>query len=72
MKEPRGGTELQFEYLKKHVDPKLLDKVQICTSVPEKISLHPEKKNILPPRRRPSAPSLQPTEGVLGRRRSRT
>jgi hypothetical protein len=30
---------LQFEYLRKHVDPKLLDQVQICTSVPEKIPL---------------------------------
>ena len=47
MKEPRGGTELQFEYLKNHVDPKLLDKVQICTSIPDKVPLHPEKKNIL-------------------------
>jgi len=34
---PRGGTELQFEYLIKHVDPKLLDQVQICTSVPETV-----------------------------------
>jgi len=44
---PRGGTELQFEYLRKYVDPKLLDQVQICTSVPEKIPLHPTKLNIL-------------------------
>ena len=44
---PRGGTELQFEYLKKYVDSKLLDQVQICTSVPEKIALHPTKVNIL-------------------------
>ena len=44
---PRGGTELQFEYLKKYVDPKLLDQVQICTSIPEKIPLHPTKLNIL-------------------------
>jgi len=44
---PRGGTELQFEYLRKHVDSKLLDQVQICTSVPEKIPLHPTKVNIL-------------------------
>ena len=36
-KNPRGGTELQFEYLKKYVDSKLLDQVQITTSVPEKI-----------------------------------
>ena len=44
---PRGGTELQFEYLRKHVDPKLLDQVQICTSVPEKIPLSSNKINIL-------------------------
>jgi len=44
---PRGGTELQFEYLKKYVDPKLLDQVQICTSIPEKIPLHSTKLNIL-------------------------
>jgi len=44
---PRGGTELQFEYLRKHVDSKLLDQIQICTSVPEKIPLHPTKVNIL-------------------------
>ena len=44
---PRGGTELQFEFLKKHVDKSLLDKVSICTSVPEKIPLDPNKVNIL-------------------------
>jgi len=32
---PRGGTELQFEFLERHVDRKLLDQVQITTSVPE-------------------------------------
>jgi len=47
MQTPRGGTELQFEYLRKYVDPKLLDQVQITTSVPEKIPLHPTKMNIL-------------------------
>ena len=36
---PRGGTELQFEYLRKHVDPQLLNQFQICTSVPESIPL---------------------------------
>jgi glycosyltransferase involved in cell wall biosynthesis len=44
---PRGGTELQFEYLRKHVDSKLLDQVSICTSVPEKIPLSKDKINIL-------------------------
>jgi len=44
---PRGGTELQLEYLQKYVDKSLLDQVQITTSVPEKIPLHPTKMNIL-------------------------
>ena len=44
---PKGGTELQFDYLTKYVDSKLLNEVQICTSVPEKIPLHPTKLNIL-------------------------
>ena len=44
---PKGGTELQFDYLTKYVDSKLLNEVQICTSVPEKIPLHPTKVNIL-------------------------
>ena len=41
---PRGGTELQLEYLYNHVDNKLLDGVQITTSVPEKI--HYQKTNL--------------------------
>jgi len=44
---PRGGTELQLEYLYRHVDNKLLDGVQITTSVPEKIPLSLFKPNIL-------------------------
>lgn len=44
---PRGGTELQVELLHKYADKDLLDKVQITTSVPEKIPLHPTKPNIL-------------------------
>ncbi len=34
---PKGGTELQFDYLEKYVDKELLDKVQICTSIPGKV-----------------------------------
>jgi glycosyltransferase involved in cell wall biosynthesis len=44
---PRGGTELQVELLERFADKNLLDKVQITTSVPEKIPLHPTKPNIL-------------------------
>jgi hypothetical protein len=57
---PRGGTELQFEYLKNHVDPKLLDQVQICTSIPEKIPLHPNKVNILWQKNSYDQPNLAP------------
>ena len=44
---PRGGTELQLEYLYKYVDNKLLDQFQICTSIPGKVPLDPNKINIL-------------------------
>jgi len=40
---PRGGTELQHEFLNKYGDKSLLDQVQITTSVPEKIPLHTNK-----------------------------
>jgi len=60
MKEPRGGTELQFEYLTKYVDSKLLDQVQITTSVPEKIPLHPNKINILWQKNSYDQPNLAP------------
>jgi len=57
---PRGGTELQFEYLNKYVDKKLLDQVQITTSVPEKIPLHPTKLNILWQKNSYDQPNLAP------------
>jgi glycosyltransferase involved in cell wall biosynthesis len=60
MQAPRGGTELQFEYLRKYVDSKLLDQVQICTSVPEKIPLHPTKLNILWQKNSYDQPNLAP------------
>jgi len=59
-KNPRGGTELQFEYLRKYVDPTLLDQVQITTSVPEKIPLHPTKMNILWQKNSYDQPNLAP------------
>ena len=46
-KEAKGGTELQLDYLHKYVDNRLLDRVQITTSVPEKIPLSKRKINIL-------------------------
>ena len=57
---PRGGTELQFEYLRKHVDSKLLDQVEICTSVPEKIPLAKDKINILWQKNSYDQPNLAP------------
>lgn len=57
---PKGGTELQFEFLQKHVDSKILNQVQICTSVPEKISLHPTKVNILWQKNSYDQPNLAP------------
>ena len=45
--EPRGATELQHEQLVKHVPKEVLDKVQICTSIPGKVPIDPKKLNIL-------------------------
>ena len=44
---PRGGTELQMEMLYKHCPKELLDKTQICTSIPGKVPIDPNKLNIL-------------------------
>lgn len=44
---PYGGTEIQVDYLNKYVSKKLLNKVQITTSVPEKIPLDISKVNVL-------------------------
>ena len=57
---PRGGTELQHEFLIKHVDKELLNQVQICTSVPGKIPLHPTKLNILWQKNSYDQPNLSP------------
>ena len=57
---PKGGTELQFNYLEKYVDKELLDQVQITTSIPEKIPLHPTKVNILWQKNSYDQPNLAP------------
>ncbi len=44
---PRGATELQMEMLEKHVSKELLDQFQICTSIPGKVPIDPNKINIL-------------------------
>jgi len=56
---PRGGTELQMEMLYKHCPKELLDKVQICTSIPGKIPLDPNKLNILWQKNSYDQPNLQ-------------
>ena len=56
----KGGTELQFEYLEKYVNKELLDQVQITTSVPEKILLHPTKLNILWQKNSYDQPNIAP------------
>jgi hypothetical protein len=57
---PRGGTELQFEFLEKHVSKDLLDQVQICTSVPGKVPIDPNKVNILWQKNSYDQPNLAP------------
>ena len=57
--DPRGATELQMEMLHKHVPKELLDKVQICTSVPGKVPIDPNKVNILWQKNSYDQPNLQ-------------
>ena len=57
---PQGGTELQLAYLRKYVDNKLLDRVQITTSVPEKIPLSKDKPNILWQKNSWDQPNIHP------------
>ncbi len=57
---PKGGTELQFDFLTKFVSKELLDQVQICTSIPGKIPLDPNKVNILWQKNSYDQPNLYP------------
>ena len=57
--QPRGATELQMEMLQKHVSKELLDQVQICTSVPGKVPIDPNKLNILWQKNSWDQPNLQ-------------
>ena len=57
---PRGGTELQLEFLNKYVKKELLDQVQICTSVPGKVPIDPNKVNILWQKNYYDQPNLHP------------
>ena len=56
---PAGGTELQHSFLERYVDKKILDQVQICTSIPGKIPLDPSKVNILWQKNSYDQPNLQ-------------
>jgi glycosyltransferase involved in cell wall biosynthesis len=56
---PRGATEIQLELLEKYVGKELLSRVQICTSVPGKVPLDPNKVNILWQKNSYDQPNLQ-------------
>ena len=58
--QPAGGTEIQFDYLRKHVDPGVLSSAQITTSIPEKEPLDPIKPNILWLKNSYDQPNLAP------------
>ena len=57
---PYGGTEIQYDYLRKYGDRNLLGLVQITTSVPEKEPLHPLRPNILWIKNSYDQPNLAP------------
>ena len=57
---PKGGTELQLGFLHKYVKKEILDQVQICTSVPGKIPIDPNKVNILWQKNSWDQPNLYP------------
>ena len=44
---PQGGTEIQHRFLEHYVDEDLLKHFQICTSIPGKVPIDPNKLNIL-------------------------
>tara|TARA_R110002020_G_scaffold21355_1_gene72275 strand:- start:949 stop:1902 length:954 start_codon:yes stop_codon:yes gene_type:complete len=57
---PYGGTEIQYDYLRKYGNRNLLDLVQITTSIPEKEPLHPLRPNILWIKNSYDQPNLAP------------
>jgi glycosyltransferase involved in cell wall biosynthesis len=57
---PKGGTELQLGFLHQYVDKKLLNQVQICTSVPGKVPIDPNKLNVLWQKNSYDQPNLYP------------
>jgi len=57
--DPRGATEIQMEMLHKYVDKEVLNQVQICTSIPGKVPIDPNKVNILWQKNSWDQPNLQ-------------
>ena len=57
---PKGGTELQLGFLHQYVDKNLLDQTQICTSIPGKVPLDPNKLNILWQKNSYDQPNIHP------------
>ena len=60
--EPRGATELQMEMLQKYVSKDILDQVQICTSIPGKVPIDPNKLKIVEEQEKPKADTPKPLE----------
>ena len=56
---PLGGTELQYKFLQDNIDKSLLDKFQICLSVPGRVPLSKNKINILWQKMAPDQPHFQ-------------
>ena len=58
--DPKGGSELQLDFLRSHVDKELLDKFNITLSVPESKPLSKDKINILWLKNSYNQPNLMP------------
>ena len=57
---PLGGTEIQHRFLEHYVDDDLLNKFQICTSIPGKVPLSKDKINILWQKNSYDQPNIAP------------
>ena len=57
---PQGGTEIQHRFLSHYVEDKLLDKFQICTSIPGKVDLNKNKINVLWQKNSHDQPNIYP------------
>ena len=60
MSEPKGGTELQHDFLTARVDEYLLSHFQICTSIPGKVPIDESKINILWQKNSYDQPNIKP------------